>query len=148
MTVWQVRFERAFDKEVSELDEEVRVELLSHAVVLEMRGPSLGRPLVDTLSGSAYANMKEMRFNTSQGVWRVAFAFDEDSRAILLVAGNKAGLWGKDEKRFYKALIKLADARFRAYLERVRLAKSKKDAKARSGKAKAPGKGRLTGDET
>ncbi len=97
MANWGVRFERAFEKDMKGFGADVRFELLSHARVLERRGPSLGRPLVDTLRGSAYANMKELRFNTAEGVWRVAFAFDPDSQAVLLVAGNKVGLWGRDE---------------------------------------------------
>lgn len=29
---------------------------------------------VDTLKGSSFSNMKELRFNADDGVWRVAFA--------------------------------------------------------------------------
>ncbi len=45
----------------------------------------------------------------ADGVWRVAFAFDPRRYAILLVAGDKSG---GSESRFYKQLIKTADARF------------------------------------
>jgi hypothetical protein len=38
---------------------------------------------VDTLDDSKYANMKELRFNAADGVWRVAFAFDTKRKAIL-----------------------------------------------------------------
>lgn len=48
-------------------------ELLAQAKLLETFGPSLGRPRVDTLNGSRHANMKELRFNAADGVWRVAF---------------------------------------------------------------------------
>jgi len=46
---------------------------------------------VDTLKGSRYANMKELRFSAADGEWRVAFAFDPRRAAILLVAGDKSG---------------------------------------------------------
>ena len=46
-------------------------------------------------------------------VWRVAFAFDLKRQAILLVGGNKAGA---DQRRFYKRLISVADARFDQHL--------------------------------
>jgi hypothetical protein len=36
--------------------------------------------------------MKELRFDADDGVWRVAFAFDPERKAILLVAGDKAGV--------------------------------------------------------
>ena len=91
-------------------------ELLAHAKLLEAFGPQLGRPRVDTLNGSKHANMKELRFDAADGVWRVAFAFDPKRRAILLVAGDKTGT---SEKRFYKRLIKKADERFDAHLKRL-----------------------------
>jgi hypothetical protein len=59
--------------------------------MLEQFGPHLGRPHVDTLQGSRHSNMKELRFTAADGVWRVAFAFDPERHAILLVAGDKSG---------------------------------------------------------
>ena len=60
--------------------------------------------------------MKELRFDADGGVWRAAFAFDPARQAILLVAGDKSGV---GEKRFYRRLIALADARFDAHLART-----------------------------
>ena len=57
--------------------------------------------------------MKELRFDADNGVWRVAFAFDPERKAILLVAGDKAGT---SQQRFYRQLIRKADARFDAHL--------------------------------
>ena len=95
------------------MPEVVRQELLAQAGVLEQFGPMTDRPRVDTLNGSQYANMKELRFNADDGVWRVAFAFDPRRRAVLLVAGDKSGA---SERKFYRQLITKADARFGAYL--------------------------------
>jgi len=64
---------------------------------------------VDTLNGSTYTNMKELRFDHEGGVWRVAFAFDPSRVGIVLVAGDKAGV---NQKKFYKDLIKTADRRY------------------------------------
>ena len=61
-------------------------EIRAHALLLERFGPQLGRPHVDTLRASRHANMKELRFDAAEGVWRVAFAFDEKRNAVLLVA--------------------------------------------------------------
>lgn len=77
----------------------------------------MGRPHADTLAGSAYANMKELRFDADDGVWRVAFAFDPARQAILPVAGDKAGV---AQKRFYKALIAKTDGRFAEHLETLK----------------------------
>lgn len=110
---WEIIFHDEFDPEFMDLPSEVQDELLAHAGVLERTGPTLGRPQVDTLEGSKHANMKELRFSAADGVWRVAFAFDPNRQAILLVAGDKRGV---DQKRFYKALIKKADARLDQHL--------------------------------
>ena len=77
---------------------------------------------MDTLNGSRHANMKELRFDADDGVWRVAFAFDPKRAAILLVAGDKSG---GSEERFYRQLIRTADERFDSHLARVK-AKTKR----------------------
>ncbi len=115
--LWIVRFEDEFEQEWLEFEEEVREAILAAARLLEDYGPLLGRPLADTLEGSRFANMKELRFLAADGVWRVAFAFDPRRQGILLVAGDKSGV---SERRFYRRLIATADKRYAAHLERVR----------------------------
>ena len=61
--------------------------------------------------------MKELRFRADGGVWRIAFAFDPERSAILLVGGDKSGV---SSGRFYKRLIKRADARFDQHLEALK----------------------------
>ena len=75
MAKWIVKFHDDFEPEYEELDAGVQDELLAHLHLLESFGPQLGRPNVDTLNGSHYANMKELRFYAADGVWRFAFAF-------------------------------------------------------------------------
>jgi len=113
---WDVELDDEFEIEFDEFTDPVKTELLARARVLAQFGPALGRPNVDTLSGSAYKNMKELRFNADDGVWRVAFVFDPDRTAILLSGGDKKG---KDQKRFYGNLIKVADWRFKLHLDRL-----------------------------
>ncbi len=119
---WQVIFHDEFIPEYRELSGPVQDELVALVVNLREKGPLLGRLEVDTLKGSSYANMKELRFNADGGLWRVAFAFDPERKAILLVAGNKRGV-GQD--RFYRALISVADRRFDRYLSTLRSQKRK-----------------------
>jgi hypothetical protein len=113
---WTVFFHPEFEPEFDRLDHRVREELLAQAHVLETFGPRLGRPRVDTLKDSGYANMKELRFTAADGVWRVAFAFDPRQQAILLVAGAKQGI---SQERFYRQLIRKADERFGRHLARL-----------------------------
>ena len=114
---WEVEFDPAFDSEFDALPIAVQDELLAQAKLLETFGPALGRPRVDTLNGSRHANMKELRFQADDGVWRVAFAFDPKRKAILLMAGDKSGV---SERRFYRQLIKKADDRFDLHLDRLK----------------------------
>lgn len=114
---WTLSFHDDFDPEFDALPQAVQDQLLAHARVLQKTGPTLGRPLVDTLSGSKFVNMKELRFDAAGGVWRVAFAFDPGRSAILLVAGDKSGV---SQKRFYKCLIDIADSRFEQHLATLR----------------------------
>jgi len=110
---WVVLLPPGFEAEFAALDEDVQDDLLAKTGWLEIDGPKLGRPHVDTLHGSRHANMKELRFRSASGVWRVAFAFDPDRQAVLLVAGDKAGA---NQRRFYDRLIAVADERFAAHL--------------------------------
>lgn len=114
---WEVGFDPAFDPEFDALPTAVQDDLLAQAKLLEAFGPALARPRVDTLKGSRHANMKELRFQAENGVWRVAFAFDPRRKAILLVAGDKSGV---NERRFYRRLIEKADARFDTHLGRLK----------------------------
>jgi hypothetical protein len=75
-------------------------------------GPHLPRPHADTLKGSALSNLKELRVQDGNHVFRVAFLFDEERKAILLIGGDKKG---KDEKRFYQNLIKQTEEIYEAY---------------------------------
>ena len=111
--MWTVSFSEDLEPEFDEFPQEVQDAILSRALLLEREGPSLGRPHVDTLTGSKHANMKELRCNAADGMWRIAFAFDPDRQAILLVGGDKSG---GSQKRFYKHLISQADARFNRHL--------------------------------
>jgi hypothetical protein len=115
-----VFFHQDFEIEFDVLPVAVQDELLARAILLERFGPALKRPHADTLGGSAHRNMKELRFEADDGVWRVAFAFDSKRNALLLVAGDKAG---GHEKTFYKRLIAKADTRFTQHLKNLKSGK-------------------------
>jgi hypothetical protein len=116
MDDWVVEFGDEFDVEFEELSEEVKSSLIQHLNLLKIYGPQLPRPYADTLNGSVYPNMKELRFNADDGVWRIAFAFDPQRQAIILVAGDKAG---QNQKKFYRQLLEKADRRYTAHLDKL-----------------------------
>lgn len=125
---WTVLLHDDFADELTALDQKLQDELLAHAKLLAEFGPNLGRPTVDTLKGTTHANMKEMRFNWMGEAWRVAFAFDPQRQAVLLIGGDKSGA---DQKRFYKRLISVADNRYSQHLATLNdaLAKELKNGK-------------------
>ena len=114
---WNAYFHPKFKAEFDKLSDAIQDELFAALKPLREFGPALGRPDVDTLKDSHYANMKELRFKADGGVWRVAFAFDPIRNAILLVAGDKSGV---SQTQFYRRLIEKADVRFRDHLERLK----------------------------
>jgi len=91
-----------------------QVEIAALVGLLRRFGPQLRRPHCDTMNGSKHANMKELRFTLPDGEWRIAFAFDPERQAILLVGGSKSG---RNERQFYRDLIRVADERFSAHLQ-------------------------------
>jgi hypothetical protein len=116
--LWTVLFHADFRPEFDKFGIKIQDEILALTELLSTVGPTLRRPHADTLKGSRHSNMKELCFKAEDGPWRVAFAFDPERRAIILVAGNKAGI---SQKRFYKALIEKADDRFTQHLANTNL---------------------------
>ncbi len=113
---WKVIFHDDFAKEIMDMEREVRTELIGRIKLLEEFGPELKRPYADTLKGSKYANMKELRFTVGNTVWRVAYAFDPKRQAVMLAAAMKQG---RNQKRFYERLITLAERRYVEHLDNL-----------------------------
>lgn len=81
--------------------------------LLAERGPALGRPLADRISGSGLHNLKELRPGSAgRTEIRILYIFDAQRQAVLLVAGDKAGNWN----RWYPDAIKIAEDRYARYL--------------------------------
>jgi hypothetical protein len=91
-------------------------EAIAHDVeVLGQIGPGLGRPRVDTVKGSRFANMKELRTQHRGEPYRTFFAFDPRRCAILLIGGSKAG-----DNRFYETFVPKADKLYDEHLQTLR----------------------------
>ena len=115
---WKVIFHGDFALEFAVFPDQVQDELLALAIVLKELGPAAGRPHVGALNNPKHPNMKELRFKANNGVevWRAAFAFDPNREAIILVAAAKQGV---DEGKFYRELLKKANARFDQHLKNI-----------------------------
>ncbi len=78
---------------------------------LEETGPGLARPWADSLVGT---KLKEL---IPRGDYiRILFRFDPRKTGILLIGGDKEGLW--DE--WYKKMIPVAEKLYEDYLEELR----------------------------
>jgi hypothetical protein len=121
--MWTVTTTATFDSWFAKLGEDAQVEIIAKVNLLKLSGPRLGRPHADTLKGSKHANMKELRADTKDEVLRIAFAFDPERAAILLVGGDKSGA---GQKWFYKQLLAKADALYDAHLETIKARGRKK----------------------
>jgi len=79
--------------------------------LLQQFGPALGRPHADTVNGSRYPNMKELRIQHAGDPYRVLYAFDPRRAAILLLGGVKAG-----DDRWYEQMVPLAERLYDEHL--------------------------------
>ncbi|HXL92413.1 MAG TPA: type II toxin-antitoxin system RelE/ParE family toxin [Streptosporangiaceae bacterium] len=88
--------------------------LVNQAIlVLEQNGPGEGRPLVDTITASRIANMKELRPpSAGRSEVRILLVFDPWRSVVLLVAGDKSGQWEK----WYRSAIPRAEQLYEDYL--------------------------------
>jgi hypothetical protein len=90
-------------------------DIAARVELLEELGPTLGRPVVDRVKGSAFHNMKELRCS-SDGALRILFAFDPSREAILLIGGDKSDDWNA----WYDWAIPEADQLYTQYLRELR----------------------------
>ncbi|MCK5353697.1 MAG: type II toxin-antitoxin system RelE/ParE family toxin [Methyloprofundus sp.] len=114
--MWEVITTDKFDEWFDCLSDTDRANVIAGMLLLEEKRPNLSRPYADTIEGSDFPNMKELRAQSKGAPLRAFFAFDPKRRAILLCAGNKIG----DEKRFYKRMIPLADKEYKTHLGNMR----------------------------
>jgi hypothetical protein len=82
--------------------------------LLQELGPYLKRPHADTVAGSKYSNMKELRCQHEGRPYRVLYAFDPRRIGILLIGGDKSG-----NPRWYEDYIPKADAIYEQHLNEL-----------------------------
>lgn len=111
---WEVEYTDEFEQWWESLDIPGQTAVGEAVERLLQRGPALGRPTVDTIKGSRHSNMKELR--PARGSIRVLFAFDPRRMAILLIGGDKRGLWNA----WYAEMIPIADRLYDEHLRTLR----------------------------
>lgn len=97
-------------------DRSTLIQISKAITALQDEGPALGRPLVDTLRGSALPNLKELRPGSAgASEVRLLFVFDPSRQAVILVGGDKAGNWSG----WYRTAIPQAEQAYADHLKRI-----------------------------
>lgn len=112
---WEVEYTDEFEAWWHGLSEEEQEDVAFSVELLREVGPSLARPHVDTVTGSKFTNMKELRTQHKGRPFRTLFAFDPRRTAILLIGGDKTG-----DNRWYEKFIPIADQLYEDHLATLR----------------------------
>ncbi len=110
--MWEIKQSADFQAWFLALPDYAKEKIIMGVEILSNISPSLGRPWVDTIKGSKLKNLKELRIDVKQNVFRILFIFDPKRIGILLVGGDKRG-----QKRFYETIIPLAENIYDSYLK-------------------------------
>ena len=110
--MWEVEVTDEFVDCWETLDVDQQAALGVRIDLLESRGPDLGRPSVDRITGSRHHNMRELRASEG-GALRVCSFSTRRRQAILLLGGDKSGQW-------YEWAIPAADDLYDEYLDERR----------------------------
>jgi hypothetical protein len=108
--LWEIEQSDEFEVWFLALPDYAKEKIIMGVEILRNIGPGLGRPWVDTIKGSKLKNLKELRIDVKQNVFRILFVFDPKRVGILLVGGDKRG-----QKRFYERIIPLAESIYDSY---------------------------------
>ncbi len=114
MVAYPVEFADEFEEWWDGLDEDEQDSIDRVVGLLMDLGVNLPRPHADTLKGSKFPNMKELRIQHQGRPYRVLYAFDPRRCAILLIGGDKTG-----NPRWYREFIPIADAIFEQHLREI-----------------------------
>jgi hypothetical protein len=116
VSVWEIITSESYDDWFQEQTEDDKTAIFGKVYLLSEYGPNLKRPHADTLKGSKkLTNLKELRAKTDTHEFRVAYIFDPKRKGLLLIGGDKKG---KNQKKFYKDLIRDAEQIYTSYLEK------------------------------
>lgn len=88
---WEVEVSDEFREWYERQRIDLRESIAVAVDTLAEAGPELGRPLVDTLKGTRYPNMKELRVQHRGRPYRILFIFDPRRNAYLILGGDKSG---------------------------------------------------------
>ncbi|MBB5346793.1 type II toxin-antitoxin system RelE/ParE family toxin [Desulfoprunum benzoelyticum] len=108
---WEIEYTDEFERWWNTLSEAEQESIAVSVGLLEILGPNLPRPHSDSVKGSRFKNMKELRTQHAGRPYRTLYAFDPRRTAILLIGGNKTG-----DDGWYQKHVPLADKLYEQHL--------------------------------
>lgn len=111
---WEVEVSDEFREWYQSLPGDLRAGIAAGIDILERYGPETGRPYVDTLKGSNYPNLKELRVQYRGRPWRVLFILDPRRNVYLILGGDKSG-----DAHWYRDAIRRAERIYKQYLSEI-----------------------------
>ena len=94
-------------------DEQDSVDFSVH--LLEEFGIHLKRPHADTVRGSKFGNMRELRCQHQGRPYRILYAFDPRRMAMLLIGGDKTSY-----RTWYEEFVPEADKIYAQHLKEIK----------------------------
>jgi hypothetical protein len=113
---WEVEYTDQFEEWWNTLSADTQEDIDAVVRVLETVGPALTRPYADTVNGSRYPNMRELRVQSGGRPIRILYAFDPRRTGILLIGGDKTGM---TDAQFYGQHIPIADRLYEEHLQAI-----------------------------
>ena len=111
---WDVEFTDEFESWWNSLEENEQDSVAQSVRLLEEYGPTLPYPYSSGIESSNYGHMRELRIQHHGRPYRVLYAFDPRSTAILLIGGEKTG-----RGRWYEQYVPIADRLYEAHLSEI-----------------------------
>jgi hypothetical protein len=111
---YEVEFSDEFGEWWDNLSVEEQESITFSVRLLQEEGVNLRRPQADTVKGSSYPNMRELRCQHEGRPYRILYAFDPRRTAMLLIGGDKTG-----NNRWYKIFVPKADAIYADHLREI-----------------------------
>src|ERR1700679_4202722 len=108
---WEVEFTDEFGKWWDELSVNEQNSVADGVYLVQEFGPALTRPHADTVRGSQYPNMRELRIQHQGRPYRVLYVFDPRRVGVLLIGGDKTG-----NNRWYEEFVPKANAIYSQHL--------------------------------
>ena len=107
----EVEFTPEFEAWWDSLDADEQESVDFSVRLLEEFGVHLKRPHADSIKGSRFSNLRELRCQHQGRPYRILYAFDPLRVALLLIGGDKTG-----RPDWYETFVPLADKLFERHL--------------------------------